>query len=169
EGAPEMHRHHKVPILVAHLVDQVVTGNAGIVDEDVEGAEPFDDLRHGAVDLGSLRDVAFQPDRRHAERRGKLLRRGFGAGAVEIGDRDRGAILGEPLSRRRADAASPAGDQRDPSFRPFGHNVLILPIKRDANWLSTTGRATRNAPYLSSRRRPESTVPPFLPLTSGSR
>ena len=163
-----MHRDNEVPILVAHLVDQVVAGDAGIIDQDVERAEPFGNLRHGAVDLGGLRDIAFQADRRHLMRGGDLFGRRFGTGAVEIGDRDRGAILGEPLRRRRADATGTARDQRDASFRPLGH-VLILPIKSDANWLSTTGPATRNAPYLSSRRKPESTVPPFLPLTSGSR
>jgi hypothetical protein len=74
-----------------------------------------------AVDLGSLRDVGLEPDRRDIIGHGDLFRRRLGTGAVEIGDRDRGAILREPRGGRRADAAGAAGDQRDPSFRPFSH------------------------------------------------
>jgi hypothetical protein len=30
-----MHRRDEIPILVGHLVDQIVAGDPGIVDEDV--------------------------------------------------------------------------------------------------------------------------------------
>jgi hypothetical protein len=55
---------------------------------------------------------------------GYLPRRRLGAGNVEIGDRHRGAILGEPLGGRRTDSARPAGDQRHPPFRSSCHAVL---------------------------------------------
>jgi hypothetical protein len=48
--------------------------------------------------------------------------------AVEIGDSDGGAVLGQPLGRRRADATSAAGNQRDASFRTSGHVVACVDL-----------------------------------------
>src|SRR5439155_22019459 len=65
-----------------------------------------------------------EPERLDAMTRRDARRRRLGAGAVEIADRDRRAILGEPLGGRLADAASAAGNQSNASLRPLGH-VLV--------------------------------------------
>ena len=79
------------------------------------------DLLDDRIDLGSDRDIGLEPDGPDAmpsrDARSGLL----GAVAVEIGDRDRDAVLGEPFGRRLADAAGAAGHQRDASFRTSGH------------------------------------------------
>ncbi len=85
------------------------------------------DLLDDRIDLGSHRDIGLEADRPDAmpsrDARSGLL----GAVAVEIGDRDRDAVLGEPLGRRLADAAGAAGHQRDASFRTSGHYTLYFP------------------------------------------
>jgi len=58
-----MHRGDGVPIVVGHLVDQVVAGDAGIVDQDIERAEPPRDLFDHGFDLGDLGHIDLEPDR----------------------------------------------------------------------------------------------------------
>ena len=116
-----MHGGDRVPILVGHLVDQIVADDPGIVDQHIERAEPQHDLLDHRLDLGGDRDIGFDADRLDAVP-GRDAGGGFlGARAVEIGDRDHRAVLGEPLGRCLADAAGAAGHQRDASFRTSTH------------------------------------------------
>ncbi len=120
-----MHRRDRVPILVAHLVDQVVAGDPRIVDQDVERAETLGDLADRLFNLDGGRDIELEADSLDAMPGADARRSYFGTGAVEIADRDRGAVLGQALGRRLADAAGAAGHQRDASFRAFNH---VLPF-----------------------------------------
>ncbi len=83
---------------------------AGIVDQDVDGAEPGLDPRHSGVDLGAfghvegrLEDLRPLPAQFHGG-----VRKGRRIAAV---DGDRGSGGGQPARQRKADAAAGAGDQ----------------------------------------------------------
>ena len=84
---------------------------AGIVDEHVEAAEGGDRLADDADDSPLVGDVEGPGPRASAGRddfRGDGLRRG----AVDVGDRDGRAGLGQGERRRAADAGARTGDER---------------------------------------------------------
>jgi hypothetical protein len=43
ERAAQVHADDQVPVVVGHLEQQVVAGDAGVVDQDVDAAELLDD------------------------------------------------------------------------------------------------------------------------------
>jgi hypothetical protein len=61
-----MHRGDRVPILVGHLVDQIVADDPGVVHEDVERAEPHYDLLDDRLDRGGNRDIGPDANRLYA-------------------------------------------------------------------------------------------------------
>ncbi len=107
-----------LPVRPAHLVEDDVAQDAGIVDQDVDTAEGFERALHDGVGILRLGDrqrrgdgfAAGRLDRRH----GVLRRAGVGAGAIEPGadvaDHDARAFGGEQQRDAAADTAPGAGD-----------------------------------------------------------
>src|SRR5215204_3113449 len=59
ERTAEMHVQHGAPVLVRHLVEQVVPRHAGVVYQDVQASVAVQDLPDGPLDVGAARDVHF--------------------------------------------------------------------------------------------------------------
>ena len=57
EGAEEMHLHHRLEIIDAHLVEEAVAQDAGIVDDAVDAPEALDGLAHDAFGGGGIGDA----------------------------------------------------------------------------------------------------------------
>ena len=99
---------HRLELLVAHLVDDSVPGVAGVVDDRVDRAERLD---RGLDELvaGSLGGQVAAEDGGLAV---DLARGLLGDVAVDVVDQDLGALGDEQLSRRPADPARRARDDR---------------------------------------------------------
>ena len=99
---------HRLELVVGHLVDDVVAGVAGVVDDDVDLAELVDGLLDQLVRNALLGEVA-------AEHRGlarDLRRRLLGDVAVEVVDEHARTLLGEQLRCGAADSSRRSGDDR---------------------------------------------------------
>ena len=113
EDALEVDVHHQVPVLLGHLEEQVVAGDAGVVDQHVDPAELVDHALHGGLGGGRVDDVAADAHRAgtvgELEPAGSLL----SGGLVEVEDRDGGALAREALRDAEADASRCSGDDGD--------------------------------------------------------
>jgi hypothetical protein len=102
---------HRLELLVAHLVGDAVPGVAGVVDDDVDGAEGVDRGGDHLVGGTALGQVAGE-DRGLAV---DLARGLLGDVAVEVVDENLGALAGEQLRGGAANAARrPGHDRRFP-------------------------------------------------------
>ena len=101
ERAAQVGGDHRVPVVVAQLVDEVVADDPGARDQDVQAAELLDRAGDGGLDLLARGDVGLDLEA------GDVVVEG------EIGGRHLGALGGEPRQRRLPDPAAGAGDERD--------------------------------------------------------
>ena len=62
EGAEEIHVHQALGLGEVGLFDRGAHAEAGIVDEDVHAAEPFDGGRHEVLDVGVASDIGHDGD-----------------------------------------------------------------------------------------------------------
>ena len=108
EGRGEVDGDDVVPLIVLHHHEQVVLGEAGVVDEDVEPAELGDRLVDQLGHLRLVAEVAGADVHARAELGGQLLE------LVDLapGDGDRRPLLVQRAGDAAADAAGCAGDQR---------------------------------------------------------
>jgi hypothetical protein len=99
-----------LPVLVLHPHQQLVAGDAGVVDEDRDRAEflarPLD---QGVSTAAGIGHVEHAPAAKRAEALADRLRAGLAGRGADDGRALRGQFIGD----RRADAAAGAGDQRD--------------------------------------------------------
>ena len=105
ERPTQVGRDDRLPVVVRHLVDEVVADDPRAGDENVETTR----LRcrgDGGLDVGTRSHVAA--DRATAD----PVRGPVRGGLVEVSDDDMGALGGQPLGRRSADALRPARDER---------------------------------------------------------
>ena len=115
----------RVPLLVAHLLDDRVPGVAGIVHDDMAVAERVDRRLDDAIAEVGLGDVAVAGHRlaAHLDDLGDgLLRRRI----VDIVDHDAGAVAHQTQRDFLADAASRTGDDRHLAIH-LTHVVLLEP------------------------------------------
>jgi hypothetical protein len=106
EGGGEVGGEDVVPVLLGHGHDELVPGDAGVVDENLHGAELGDDRLTGLGDGDGVRDVNL-----------------VGLGLETLGDGLAGSRLGDaedrvpmgrkPLGDRLADAPAGSGDEGD--------------------------------------------------------
>src|SRR5262249_42204629 len=89
-----------------------VADDAGVVDEDVDPAEPLGDLVDHAVDLGARGDVGGDGDAGAAVG-AELVGQAPGGIGVEVVDDDRRAVAGELPADGAADATGGPGDDSD--------------------------------------------------------
>jgi hypothetical protein len=94
---------------VLRLDEQRIPNDAGVVDQDVEASEVFDDGLHCAGDVFFLRDTRQVGARRDAKS-GALLARFFECFLVEVQQRDVCAVTCEGEGDCAANAARGAGD-----------------------------------------------------------
>ena len=129
EGTVEMDRQHLLPLGEAELLDRLDDLDAGIGNEDIDLAELPDDLGDTAIDFRLVGDIHGHADRLAAGV-GDFLCRGLRAGQVEIGNRDRRAILRIDLGDALANAAGGAGDQGDLAFELHGRLLDDVGMRR---------------------------------------
>src|SRR5581483_9350592 len=112
ERRSDMDIHHRLELLVRHLLDDVVPHEARVVDDDVQSTEAIE--RRLDESLGEAVGDDAAVARYGMTARGFDGSDGFAARAVvEIVDHDAGAIAGQ-LQRDRASDASPgSGDEGD--------------------------------------------------------
>ncbi|MCY1455343.1 hypothetical protein D9M71_724720 [compost metagenome] len=113
-----------VPLLVAHLLDHIVPGVAGVVDDDVDAAKVVDRSLDEAVGEIDRRDTAHASD-------------GFTPGVANLGDHffsgcriqvvDHHArtVSGQFQRHAASDATAGSCDQRDLTFE-FFHGVFLV-------------------------------------------
>ena len=112
EGAEQVRLEHLAPGIEAHPHDQVVAGDAGVVDEDVdlaEGAEGGGDQGLGGFGLHDVAGLGHRAPAERLDRDGRVARRDLVAAVAE---RDVRALLREAQHDRPADAARAAGHHR---------------------------------------------------------
>jgi len=110
EDAVQVHVDNGLPVLGGVLSGRSAADDAGVVDEDVDGAEVGDGLVHEPVADLELAHIAGERNRAAAEAGnvvGNLLRRGTGAVHSHVG-----ASFSQRNGNALADAARGAGDQR---------------------------------------------------------
>src|SRR3954454_25187430 len=149
---------HRVSLVVAHLVDGRAERVAGVVDDDVDPAPRVDRRLDERVGHAVLRQVAGVDGRLAAD----LVRRLLRQVPVEVVDHDLGAVLGEQLGRRAADAPGAAGDDRDlvvEDSHPFSLCSLCwragMVIDSSVNLVGAARCGTRRGPagFRLNRRR----------------
>ena len=110
EGRPQIHVDLGAPVVHRRLEHRARRGDAGVVDEDVEGAVPVDRGGHHRVDLVEVGEVDGVGDRLAS---GAPRGRGDRLGLVgqPVGDHDAGPFADEAVDDGGAESARPAGDQ----------------------------------------------------------
>ena len=94
---------HQVETFQFSFLDRRQRNRAGIVDANIDAAEAFDGLRHGAFDVIFVANIAAQREGHSTGRfdflRGRMDRAfEFGIGVNRLGgDRDIGAVARRPL------------------------------------------------------------------------
>ena len=144
-----MRRDDCLPVVVGHLVDEVVADDPGAGDEDVEPSR-LGRGRDRRLDVRSQRHVATH--RAPADPLRGLRR----CSLVEVGDDDVRALGCEPLCRRGADALRAAGDERR------------LPCEAAQRIIRTTSSATHTGLSPPSRSTVARTTPWSPPATSST-
>ena len=121
-----MNLEHPVEILDADLVHQEApAADAGVVDQDVDGAERLGRVPDAGLQGGDVADIHFQlvrPAAALADRRSGLL-----DPVDDVVDDQIGAPLGEKEGMTPPHPAPRAGDQRYSSFeRTIRHKAFSL-------------------------------------------
>ncbi len=99
---------HRLPLLVLHAQEEVVAGDAGVVDQDVEAAHRGLGRRHQRLD----RILVGQVRRDHVDALAELARQRVERRAARARERDRRALGVQRARDGAADAAGRAGDER---------------------------------------------------------
>src|SRR3546814_18063490 len=107
----------------------VCSSDLGVVHEDGDRTERVPHHAQALLDRGPIADVDGHPDRRAAVG-GDLGRRGVSRVAVEVEDRDLGAVVGP--ARRAAEAAARCAPRHDgPLLPPNPRHGLPPPRPRE--------------------------------------
>ena len=121
EHGGEIDRDHLVPVIGGIIGDrQRHSGNAGIVDQHVEPAEPRDGVRHHALDFGAARHVAAC-----AINPGISLAIASERPGIDVADKNPRAGRGKRACEFSADAGSARSNQ-DPLCHFLSLNVARM-------------------------------------------
>ena len=128
---------HRVPVVVRHLVEEVVADDPGARDEDVEPPRRRHRRGHCRLDLFARGHVA--PDGAATDRGGGLLRRC----EIEVGDDDVGSLCRESGGRGGPDAARATRDERHLPRETVcnGHTYLRITSSATQTGLSPPSRS----------------------------
>ncbi len=120
EGALEVHRHDRVPLVLVHEQQDVVAGDAGVVDEDVHRAESLLHGRGRFLGFSFLGDVGLVEAGGQAGGLFDLLGR-LRAVVGHVHDADLGPLRRQLQRDGLADPPGAAGDEGHLAFeRPRG-------------------------------------------------
>src|SRR5581483_12132196 len=102
------HSDDLVELLLGHLAHRRVAGDAGVIDHDVQTAEPVDGARDQCVDVGPGRHIA-------AHRRGdviatELRRRGLSCLEIYVTEHHPCTLVNKPLRYGETQSLSTSGD-----------------------------------------------------------
>jgi hypothetical protein len=95
-------------------------GDAGVVDEDVDSAEMFDDLGDGPLDLRFIGNVGRKAEMAFAQGAGGIACGRF----IQVENHDAGAVLGERRSGGAANATDGCGAGNDRDFALQKHGGI---------------------------------------------
>src|SRR5699024_3484547 len=109
--AVEVQAHHGPPLLAVAVLDRVVDGAPGVVQQDLDPADLLVDLGDDLLDHRLVGDVEVAVGDLHPGLCGKVLRGLLAGRVVDVGEHDRGAVLGEAAGHREAEALRAAGDE----------------------------------------------------------
>ena len=120
ERRGQVHSEHGFPLLVAHLLQHVVPGVTGVVDDDVDAAKS---VERGLDKTLAKVGVRYAADADHGltTAGNDVGHRLLGRGLVEVVDDDACAFAGELECDFTANAATGAGDQGHLAFEFAGH------------------------------------------------
>src|SRR5438094_2761285 len=162
EGAGQVGRQDRVPLLRLHPEHQVVARHPGVVHEMVEPALGLDDRLDRRLRRGAIADVEEQ-GRRLAAGGGDLLDHLAQPCLVPRAEVDGRSLARQPAGDRPADAARGAADQRDSAGQRAGgrHAVLAAGDSAARVFSREAGSSTCwcFAPFAMRRPSPVSTVP----------
>ena len=122
EHAVEVDVQHQIPLIVGHLVEHGIPGDAGVVDQNVHPAEGGDSGVHGGLDLLVLGHVALADQNVAADLGSGLLSQSLVV--VEDGHAG-GTLLDVALDNGGADALAAAGDDGVLAVQ-ITHNKCLL-------------------------------------------
>ena len=126
-GCPELDFEHQPPAFLGELGEREEVGDRGVVDEDVDGPEPFDGGGHELAAIVGFGEVAG--DRDGVTSGGAYVLDGFlqraglsGVGLERAGGcGDPHAFGGQSRGDRCPEAAAGPGDDRDPGSSGLVH------------------------------------------------
>ena len=102
-----------VPLSLGELVGRLVgAGDASVVDQDIDPAEPPGDFTQYALDVGFARDVEL-PETGVGAARGEFVDEGVCLPDQDVANRDRAAFLGHAQGGGPPEAERATGDHRD--------------------------------------------------------
>ncbi|MOA03019.1 hypothetical protein D3C78_1225010 [compost metagenome] len=142
-----------IPLLFGNLLDHVVPGEAGVVDDDVDAAEGIQSSLHATVTEVGGGHVAQAGDGIAAE--STDFRDHFiGRSLIEVVDHDLGAFFGEFQRDGAADAAAGTGNDGDFALQSTHGMTPVV-------WFGRRGRARRGRkkldqflPYMVTTQAP---------------
>src|SRR6185312_2611176 len=123
QDAERVHAHDAVEIVFVDFHEGKRLVEAGVVEHHVEPAEAFDSLLNRVANLPAVRDVNGD-GQRGTSVLGQAVGDGLGLCAVDVGNRDRGAVFGQAASNPFAEPLSAPGDNCDLVLKP-GHVVFL--------------------------------------------
>ncbi len=133
ERASEVGRDHGLPVVVRHLVQEVVADDPRARHEDVQPSR-LEGRRDRGFDVLAGGDVA-------ADRTASDPLRGLGGrGLVEVRDHDVRALRGEALGRRGADPLRAARDERGLTLEAL-HRIILETSSATHTGLSPPSRS----------------------------
>src|SRR3546814_17589184 len=136
-----MHRRPPISTRTNTLFPYTTLVRSGVVHEDGDGTERVAHHAQALLDRGPIADVDGHPDRRAAVG-GDLGRRGVSRLAVEVEDRDLGAVVGQTLCDAETDPRCAPRHDGDLLHPPLGPG---LPPPRSAeNTTPPTGTPPRS-------------------------
>src|SRR3546814_2150429 len=142
-----MHRRPPISTRTNTLFPYTTLVRSGVVHEDGDGTERVAHHAQALLERGPIADVDGHPDRRAAVG-GDLGRRGVSRVAVEVEDRDLGAVVGQALRDAEADARCAPRHDGDLLHPHLGHG---LPLSRSAENVTLPNGEPRSL----QQRRPE--------------
>ena len=122
--AVEVRAQHRRPLVVRHLEEQPLAGDAGVVDEDVEAARALDDRVDQTGRLRTVAHVGLVHEGMPAVRLDRAERVLGALVLLAVVDADGRARARQPLRDRAADAARGTRDQRNPPRQLNAHRRL---------------------------------------------
>ena len=140
EQALETNIQNEIPFLLLELVDGLTNGDARVVVQDINAAEPVDDGLDGVDDALLVGDVALE-EGGVAAGIAQLLRGSLGLGA-HIDDGNARAVGRQHLRNAQTDAGAGARDNSDLT----GKVQRISLLNHDIDLLSNYGRSREGAP-----------------------